>query len=571
MKKFIKRLFPVLLAMFIAVSIGWYFMEYDPGFTRDLLLQQARRMEDSGNRKASVWLYNVAYDHFGGSDEIAIELANKFIEIGNYSKAEYTLRKAIEDGGNAELYMALSKTYVEQGKLRDAVLMLDNVGADMQAQLQALRPAAPQASYPSGNYRQYLSVEFHAPGYTIYVATDNDYPSGITDAYTAPIQLGLGQSTLFTVCVGENGLVSPLAVYSYIISDVVETVTFMDPGFDAAVRKALGYSNDRVIYSNNLWTITELDLGENVKSIADLKWVPNLRTLRVRKAVLDNAASLSGCMHLESISVTGSIVSTEIMQVIGSMPQLKTLRLSECGISSIAPLSGLTELTKLDLSSNAIRDITALAGLTKLTELNLSSNALIGLDGLETLQMLTKLDVSYNSIVSIAPLASMQMLQELNLSSNALRNLDSISGLVELRTLNASHNELLDLTALSGCQTLVNLDVSHNTLLSLDALSGLMALEVLDFSYNEVSKLPNFAVDCALRIIRGDYNQLASLKKLGGLKNLTHVYMDYNVEISSVSALASCPALKEVYVYGTSVRHISALTDLGILVVYSPV
>ena len=571
MNRFFKRIFPVLLAAVIIASIGWYLFEYDTSFTRDILLKTARNLESNGNLSAAIWLYNLTYNHTGGSDEVAIELAEQFKSIGNFSKAEYTLRKAIEDGGSVELYIALCKTYVEQGKLRDAVLMLENVGGEMKEKLEELRPKAPQASYPSGSYRQYLSVDLTSEGHTIYFSCDNDYPSGKSDAYTGPVLLTGGETTIFSVSVADNGLVSPLAVYNYIIHDVVEAVDFTDPGFDAAVRQHLQYGDDRVIYSNNLWAITELTLTESVASCADLKWLPNLQHLSIHGGKLNDFEAITGCHSLTSLKIIGSTVSTEAMQTIGSLGSLTSLTLKECSISSIVPLAPLTGLTSLDLSSNAIRDITTLATFTNLTSLNLSSNALISLTGLENLSALKTLDVSFNSIVSTAPLAAMTALTELDVSSNALRSLDTIGNLVLLEKLCAAYNELLDLDALANCKALVYLDVSHNTLLNINAATSLRALEELNFSHNEVSQLPQFPADSPLRVINGEYNQISSLKKLGGLPNLTHVYMNYNEQISSVQPLASCKALKEVYVYGTKVRSVSVLTKNGVLVVYSPV
>jgi Leucine-rich repeat (LRR) protein len=63
---------------------------------------------------------------------------------------------------------------------------------------------------------------------------------------------------------------------------------------------------------------------------------------------------------------------------------------------------------------------------------------------------------------------------------------------------------------------------------------------------------------------------LTSLDNLSGLKNLTHVYMDYNAKLSNINALRHCAALREVNVYGTKVTDISQLADLGILVNYTP-
>jgi Leucine-rich repeat (LRR) protein len=71
--------------------------------------------------------------------------------------------------------------------------------------------------------------------------------------------------------------------------------------------------------------------------------------------------------------------------------------------------------------------------------------------------------------------------------------------------------------------------------------------------------------------ITGSYNLLSSLNSLGGLKKLNNVIMEYNTEISSVNALAKCPNLIQVNVFGTKVRDVSALTDQSIIVNYNPV
>ena len=107
MKRFLRILVPILLAVCILLSIGWYLLKYDSTFTRDVLLRQARKMEESGRHSMSVWLYNLAYNYSEQDDAVAIELAEQFKAIGNYTKAEYTLAKAIEDGGSVELYIAL--------------------------------------------------------------------------------------------------------------------------------------------------------------------------------------------------------------------------------------------------------------------------------------------------------------------------------------------------------------------------------------------------------------------------------------------------------------------------------
>lgn len=571
MKRFLRKIFPLLMAAAIICSIGWYLLEFDPAFTRDLLLQQAVRFENNGKHTAAVWCYQLAYKQLDGSDEVAIEMAQQFKEIGNYSKAEYTLRKALEEGGSQALYKALCKTYVQQGKLRDAVLLLDNADEKILDSLNALRPAQPTASLESGSYNQYLSVELRCSSGEIYVSTDGDYPNTKTDAYTGPIQLQAGETTIYALCVDDSGMVSTLAVFHYIVSDVVEEVTLSDPAFEAFLRQILGLEPGESIYSNDLWLLTELSLPADVASFADLKWLRGLEKLSIQASSIDTLAALSDMTSLQELTILDANLSMENLASIGAVTGLQRLTLSNCAISSVAPLSAMTGLQYLDLSENAIRDLSGLSEMTELEYLDLRGNALINLAGLENLTKLRHLDVSYNSLSDIMTVSHMKALTYLNLSSNILRGLDGVDALENLTHFIANHNELLDVDALENCQNLVYLDVSNNTLLNVNVTASLLKLQELYFDHNEVEKLPKYSKDCSLVVISGKHNLLTSLNNLAGLKALEYVYMDYNAELTNINNLAICPELKEVYVYGTKVRSVSKLIENDIYVVYTPV
>ena len=147
MKRLLHILVPLMLSLLILISIGWYFLKYDPQFTRDILLSQARYQDEIGNHSAAVWFYDLAYLQSDHDDSVALELAEQYIAIGNFTKAEYTLSHAIADGADVQLYIALCKTYVMQNKLLDAVTMLNNVADPaIKDQLTALRPEAPVPS-----------------------------------------------------------------------------------------------------------------------------------------------------------------------------------------------------------------------------------------------------------------------------------------------------------------------------------------------------------------------------------------------------------------------------------------
>lgn len=572
MKRALKIIVPILLILAVIISVGWYFIQYDPGFTRDVLLSQARQADKSGNRELSTWLYNLAYKQSDEDESVAIELAEQFKLAGNYTKAEYTLSNAIADGGSADLYIALCKTYIEQDKLLDAVTMLDNIAdPTIKAQLDAIRPAAPTAAPAQGYYNQYISVALSSDGGNIYTATDGEYPSTNSTPYSDPMNLPGGETTIYALVIGENGLISPLSIMGYTVAGVIEEVTLTDPAIDAAVRQVLQVDADHALYSNELWTITELTVPTEAATLSDLSLMPFLEKLTVQGCSIDSFSSLSSLTSLKELVIVDTPLTGDDLKTIAALPKLTSLTAAACRLSAITPLSAATELTFLDISNNTIRDLSALSSMSKLEYLDLCQNAVAELTALSGLTKLNFLDVSYNSIASAAPLGSCAALTQLNIDHNSLATLEGLENLPSLTHLSATHNALATVSNLSTVTTLKELDISNNTLTDITALNTLEQLQTLNFSHNQVTALPAFSKTCGLVTIDGTQNQLTALDELQGLEKLNCVLMDYNPGITTITPLTHCTHLIEVNVYGTGVTEVSALLDMGVVVKYSPV
>jgi internalin A len=532
---------------------------------------QARYFDDQGSHTFATWLYNLAYRQSGNDETVAIELAEQYRSMGNYTKAEYTLSNAIADGGTVELYIALCDTYVEQDKLLDAVTMLDNVGNDaIKQQLDALRPQAPTATPDHGYYNEYISVSLSVPEGKIYVTTDDSYPSTSHAPYSVAIPLNGGETTIHALTVGENGLVSPLIILDYTVAGVIEEITLTDPAIDSAVREALGVDQEHTLYSNELWNITSLTLPNSVKSLSDLSYIPFLTKLTIDAADLESLSPLSSLSSLEELTITDSTISGEDLHIIASVSKLTRLTMTNCRLSGISALSAATNLTYLDLGNNTIRDLSALAGMTQLAYLDLNHNAVKELDVLGGMKKLKELDLSYNAIDTAVPLGGCTGLTTLDLTGNSLTTTEGLENLTALQTLSLAFNKLTDVSTLANNTALIELDISNNSIEDITALNTLNALQTFNFSYNQVSKLPAFSKDSALVTIKGSQNNLSSVDELKGLLNLNYVMMDYNSKLKSIDALANCFALVEVSVYGTKVSDVSALTSKNIIVKYAP-
>ena len=571
MKKLIHFLVPLLMIVLVIASIGWYLFVYDRAFTRDLLLQQARDNDLKGNTSLSSWFYNLAYGFSGQDENVAIELANQYKASGNYTKAEVTLSKAIRDGATKELYIALCKTYVEQDKILDAVSMLANIpNASIKAELEAMRPAAPQADYPSGYYSQYISVTLSSSeGTTLYYTTDGDYPSIADEPYSVPIELPLGESQVYAVSVADNGLVSPVTILGYTIGGVIEPVIFMDASMEQAIRAALGYDQSHVLYTNDLWQITELEVPSDAMTLEDLIYLTYLENLTVNGRNMSNLQDFAGLNHLKKLDLSGCRFPADSLKTIASLPHLKELNLSNCSLSTLSGLENAESMEILDISNNTIRNLEPLSNMSALSELYLQHNAVANLAVVGGLPELTVLDISYNALTSIAPLTGNVRLTKLNAANNQIGDVSAAASLPMLAELNLDYNGLTDISGLSGCASLKTLTVSNNQLSGIDALSGMNTLERLDFSYNSVSSLPDFGANSAMQVIDGSYNALESIDSIAKMADISYVYMDYN-KLTSVDALADCFHLVQVNVYGNEIPDVSALTEHDILVNYDP-
>lgn len=579
MKKTIRILLPIFLGVSIIACAVWYLFSYDREFTRDVLLYGARMFEKKGNHEAGTKLYDLAYKQASDNDQVAIELADQYIKSGNYTKAEYVLNQAIAEGGSEDLYIALSKIYVDQDKILDAVKLLDAVCREdstidpaVKEALINKRPDVPVSPTEQGTYNQYVSITLESKGNSIYANTRGEIPSVKTDLYTSPLQTVLGENTICIVAISKEGLVSPKATFKYIIGGVIEEVIFADSEVEKAAHTLLNIPETKVIMTNDLWEITEFTMPANAKDYSDLKHMKNLEKLTIASGAPGQLSVLSSLTLLNELSVTDVSVSADELAIISSLPSLKILTLSGCKLSSITGLNKASRLTYLDLSKNTIRNISDISVMKNLTDLNLSQNAISDLSSLSACSSLSVLDVSGNALTTLSSACDILSLKELKADKNLIAQLGEVSKLTSLETLTLSYNQIADVTALGSCASIRTLDLSNNTLTDISALSSLSGLEHLNFAQNGVLELPAWSENSALISIDGTKNQISDLTPLSVLKFVNFITMDYNSEIESVDMLATCNMLAVVSVYGTKVddlTKIEVLHNLDIVVHYS--
>jgi len=552
MKRAFKVIIPLVLILALLGAGCWYFGFQRPDLTTGVLLTQAESMAQNGRFDRAITYYTWAWNLEPDRDDIPIDLAETYIAAGNYTKAEYTLVKAISTHPQlTELYVSLCRTYVMQDKLLDAVQMLDRTtDPAVKDELDQLRPAAPIIAPESGYYSEYIDVTAASDTGTVYVTLNGEYPSMETDAYSQPISLNAGETALLAVAVNDQGLVSPVVRNGYTVGGVVESVSLSDAAVEQTVREMLSLDADDALMSDVLWSITHLTLPETVQDLSDLRLFTGLQSLTIQNISGMDFTILNQLPALQELDLSGCTISSNALEAIGSLTELRKLTLNGCALTDITAFSQLTKLKEVHLSGNILEDVGILSLLLELETVNLSNNPLTSIAGLSTCANLKYVDITGCSVGSLGALSGKETLETVLASGNKIKNLDD----------------------LINCSSLKVLDVSRNMIEDISILAWLPNLERISAEQNAITELPAFDPDTSVLIhLDLDSNQISDVSALAGIDTLNYLYLDYN-QVKDLTPLADNRNLVQVNVWDNAITEesVEILGAASIILNYNP-
>lgn len=566
MKKLLITLLVLLILGGIVFGLYYFF------WTAENFASLAKDAQADGKYEKAMDYYEIALELDPSNADYALALADVSILEGSYTAAERALASAIKVAPTTELVCKLSSVYVAQNKLLDARELLDGItDAAILRDLETMRPAAPVFTPEGGEYDEYIEVSFADYRGTLYYSTGYEYPGPSTGVYTEPMPLSSGTSSFTALIVSDNGLVSPLAEAEYLVVGVVEELQFASPELEAYIRDTLYIPRTSAVMSDQLWEFTEFTVPKDVTDYSDLRYFPNLTSLTINDSTVEDYSFLTTLPGLARLDLNGSLVSTETLGYISQLTELTELYLSGCGISTVEVLGNNTKLEKLDLSGNSVYDIAVLATCPKLTHLNLNGNAVSSLDCLRGNSTLVSLDISQNNVAYLAPLSECSKLEEIYANGNRITDVSVLAGMPSLKILCANQNDITDVSALASCTQLTRLELRDNALTSIDVLAVLTEVTYLDISYNQIAALPELDMECHLQQFYASYNLIEDVSMLAGLPELTYVNVDYNENLEEIECLNACHLLVQVDAFGTKVAEVKLLTDMGVIVNFTPV
>ena len=359
-----------------------------------------------------------------------------------------------------------------------------------------------------------------------------------------------------------------------------------DPNLRAAIKIAMGKTSDAPITDFEMTFLSELEApNSNIRDLNGLELATSLTSLNlgtefvsgegyVNSNHISDFSPLSGLTNLRRLDLGGNSISdlSALSGAISRLTRLERLDLDNNSISDVSPLSGLTNLRQLWLFRNSISDLSPLSGLTNLERLILFSNNISDISALSGLIRLERLDLDNNSISDVSSLSGLPNLEWLWLSGNSISDVSSLSGLPNLIRLFLHSNSMSDVSSLSGLTRLRTLILDNNSISNITPLSGLTSLTSLLLSRNNISDISVLSGLTNLLSLSLSRNNIANLTPLSGLNSLRSLSLSSN-NISDLSPLVANTGLgsgdrvdvRNNPLSATSINtHIPILQDRGI-------
>ncbi|MBO4312459.1 MAG: hypothetical protein J5828_05630 [Desulfovibrionaceae bacterium] len=245
-----------------------------------------------------------------------------------------------------------------------------------------------------------------------------------------------------------------------------------------------------------------------------------------------------------------------------AFPDVVSLKVTAAkgGLTSLAPLAGLSKLKRLELSCPDVADMSPLAGLTGLSDLNVAYGGSEGsLEWMSKLTNLTKVAVSSQGVTSLVGLPALTALKTIRLNVN-VKDLEPLAALTGLKEVNLTGSSIGDLSALAKLPNLEKVNLYGASVKDFSPLAGCPNLKELTYYATKGSDYSTLGKLTQLTKLDGGLTQLKDISWIAGLDKLKEfdVFAEY---VTDYTPLAGAKSLEKFKIWSMRV----SVGDLGFL------
>lgn len=212
------------------------------------------------------------------------------------------------------------------------------------------------------------------------------------------------------------------------------------------------------------------------------------KEVMVRNGLDEFYAKLKGLVMMQSIDVSG-IKTITTLDPLSELSELQTLNISGTNVSDLTPLRNSNKLKTLKAANTRIDDLTPLKYDIMLEELDIAHTDVSSLAVLEILSKLEKLNISYTQVKTLDDVKRCSNMAFLAAEGCKINNLQPIAELNDMVSLNISSTAVRDLSPVTHFTELQSLKISQTPVNNLNALQDMENLKELFCSNTNISDL----------------------------------------------------------------------------------
>ena len=305
------------------------------------------------------------------------------------------------------------------------------------------------------------------------------------DEMSVTIRGGVADGTVLHFEIGSYGNVNCL----------IDSILFKDKNLNSAIESSLLTSQYSSSYYESIPLIINVDrycidsiqelnlqhtdssTDTKIKDLTGLENFYNLPILYLQNNDISTLDPLATCTRLQTLNLASNSNIGDNNTAITNMKELRTLNLSNTGMTNIECVKGIVgsyglQLATLDLSDNGLSNIDGIELLTTLQSLAIANEKLKdeSISKLSELTELTTININGNQIENIDVLSSLNKLKYLYFNNNKVQSLNPIKGKV-FYELEFTGNKIKDISPLSSHRTINNLKMDNNQIEDVSILS----------------------------------------------------------------------------------------------------
>ena len=208
----------------------------------------------------------------------------------------------------------------------------------------------------------------------------------------------------------------------------------------------------------------------------------------VRNGLDEFYAKLKGLVMMQNVDVSG-IKTITTLEPLSELSELQSLNISGTNVGDLTPLRNSNKLKVLKASNTRIDDLSPLKYDILLEELDIAHTDVSDLAVLDILSKLEKLNVSFTQVNTLEQVKKCPNMAYLSVEGCKIYTIQPIAELKNIISLNVSETTVRDLSPVSNFTSLQSLKISQTPVKNLNALQDLENLKELFCSNTNISDL----------------------------------------------------------------------------------